>query len=87
MCGRQCDQSRLFDEEFEGKPFLIEGLVEQRDVGESLSQLLGLFAPAAEQGLDGGGRMLGCQARLRFAAASRRPCPICRRRSGVAQVH
>jgi len=37
MCGRQCDQSRLLDKEFEGKPFLIEGLVEQCNVGESLS--------------------------------------------------
>ena len=61
MCGRQCDQSRLLDEEFEGKPFLVEGLVEQCDVGESLSQLLGLFAPSAEQGLHRGRRLLVCQ--------------------------
>jgi hypothetical protein len=60
MCGRQCDQSRLLDKEFEGKSFVVEGLVEQCDVGKSLSQLLGLFAPAAKQGLDRGGRMLVC---------------------------
>src|SRR6266481_9981379 len=61
MCGRQCDESRLLDEEFEGKPFLVEGLVEQCDVGESLSQLLRLFAPSAKQGLDRCGWMLVCQ--------------------------
>src|SRR6185369_9913091 len=53
--------SRLLNEEFEGKPSLVEGLIEQCNVGESLAQLLGLFAPSAEQGLDRDGRMLVCQ--------------------------